>query len=403
MTLFAYTARAGDGSLVESRVEAPTKGAVAAELLRTGITPVQIEEIGENQPAEFHLRKPRVLEEDQIFFCRQMYRLSRAGVPLVRAITGIAESTRNPALSEVLQDVIDALQSGRGLSESLRAHPKAFPSLFVSILSVGENTGQLDAAFDQMAKYLERDRENRRRIQTAMRYPMIVVGSIGAAMAVVNIWVIPAFAKAFAEFGAELPLATRILIASSNFMVAYWPHLLAAGGCVYALVKSFLSTPEGRLGWDRARLRIPVIGTILHRGTLARFSRSLAATTNAGVPILNGLDVVAGAMDNAHLTDRLADMSSRIERGETMTRAASACGIFDSMVLQMMAVGEETGTLNEMLEEIADTYEAEVEYDLKRLSELIEPMLIVGVAGVVVVLALGVYLPMWNLAGAALH
>ncbi len=403
MTQFAYTGRSTDGTLVQSRVDAATKSAVAAELLRTGVTPVSIEEVSENAPTEFHFRKPRVLEEDQIFFCRQMYRLARAGVPLVRAITGIAESTRNPALSEVLQEVIEALQGGRGLSEALRAHPKAFPSLFVSILGIGENTGQLDAAFEQMGHYLEADRENRRRIQTAMRYPMIVVGSIGAAMAVVNIWVIPAFARAFAEFGAELPLATRILIASSNFMVSYWPHLLLAAGGVYALVKSFLNTPEGRLAWDRARLRIPVIGSILHRGTLARFSRSLAATTNAGVPVLNGLDVVAGAMDNAYLTDRLADMSSRVERGETLTRAASACGIFDSMVLQMMAVGEETGTLNEMLEEIADTYESEVEYDLTRLSELIEPMLIVGVAGVVVVLALGVYLPMWNLAGAALH
>jgi len=303
----------------------------------------------------------------------------------------------------VLLEVIEALRGGRELSEALRAHPKVFPNLFVNIIAVGENTGLLDQAFHQMGLYLDRDRENRRRVKTAMRYPIMVFGTIGVALVIVNIWVIPAFAKAFSEFGADLPWATRVLIASSDFFVAYWPHLLVLSIAGYLLARSFVNTPEGRLAWDGARLRIPVVGSILYRGTLARFAQSFAVVLNAGVPVLRGLDIVSAAMENAFLTGRLGEMSQAVERGETLTRAAAACGIFDPMVLQMMAVGEETGTLTEMFQEVAETYESEVEFDLKRLSELIEPMMILGVAGVVLILALGVYLPMWNLAGAALR
>lgn len=404
MTLFAYTARTTDGSLVQAKVDGPSKASVAADLLRTGVTPVRIEELDANGGgAEISFRRQRVTQDDLIFFCRQMYRLVRSGVPLVRGMTGLAESTRNTAFRSVLEDLIEALRGGRELSEALRVHPKVFSPLFVSILHVGENTGNLDESFHQMGRYLDLDRENGRRIQAAMRYPMIVMGTVAAAMVVVNVWVIPAFAAAFKEFGAELPWATLFLIATSDFTVAYWPHLLGGLVALVLLARSFVGTQEGRLLWDRARLRIPVVGDVVYRGTLARFARSFSVTMSAGVPILKALDLVSGSLDNTHLSRQLTEMSQNVERGETLTRAAAACGIFDPLVLQMMAVGEETGTLNEMLAEIAETYESEVEFDLQRMSELVEPMLIVGVAGVVLVLALGVYLPMWNLAGAALR
>jgi len=402
--LFAYTARGADGKLVEARLEASSRAEVASELVRSGRTPIRIEAVeAEPEPQELRLRKRRIGQDDLILFCRQMHRLSHAGVPLIRGLTGLAESTRNASLRRVLEDLIDALRGGRELSEALRAHPKVFPALFTSIIGVGENTGRLDTAFEQMAHYLEFDRENRRRMKTAMRYPMVVLGTIGAALIVVNVWVIPAFAAAFAEFGAELPWATRLLIGFSSFLISWWPLLLAGAAGAILGVRSFVGTPEGRLIWDRLRLRLPIVGSIVYRGTLARFARSFSITSASGVPILSALEVVSGALDNAYLTSRLADLVHSVERGETLTRAAAATGIFDALVLQMMAVGEETGMLSEMFQEISDTYESEVEYDLKRMSELIEPLLILGVAGVVLVLALGVYLPMWNLAGAALH
>lgn len=403
MTLFAYKARDRDGRLVEAQLDAISKGAVASDLVSSGVTPIRIDAVPEAARSRPVGRSKKITRDDLIFFSRQMHRLARAGIPLVRGLTGLAESTRNPSFGAVMFDILEALRSGRELSEALREHPKVFPPLFVSIIGVGENTGKLDDAFAQMARYLELDRENRRRIKTAMRYPMMVIGTIAGALVVVNIWVIPAFAKAFSEFGAELPWATRAIIASSDLMVNFWPHMLLVAGGLFFLARSFVSTPGGRLYWDRLRLRIPIVGNVLYRATLARFARSFAVTSGAGVPILRTLDIVAGALDNAHMTQQLGALASSVERGETLTRAASASGIFDPLVLQMMAVGEETGTLNEMFVEIAETYEGEVEYELKNLSELIEPLLILGVAAIVLVLALGVYLPMWNLAGAALH
>ncbi|MCP5058602.1 MAG: type II secretion system F family protein [bacterium] len=406
MALFAYTARGHDGALIEAKYDAASPAEVAAFVRDSGATPVRIEatrESSENRPSrEISLRRKRVTQEDLIFFCRQMHRLARAGVPIVRSITGLAESTRNPAFREVLVDMLEGLRSGRELSESLAFHPEVFSRLFLSIVQIGENTGQLDDAFEQMGKYLEGDRENKRRVKAALRYPMIVISAIFGALVVVNMWVIPAFAQAFDELGADLPWATKLIMTSSKWTVAYWPYGVGILGALGLAVRAFLKTPEGRLSWDRAKLKIPLVGFIEFRATLARFARGFAVTSRAGVPMLETLRIIAGALDNEFIAERVQSLGQNIEHGETLTRAAAASEVFDPLVLQMMAVGEETGMLTEMFVEIAETYESEVEYELKRLTESIEPILIVGVGGIVLLMALGIYLPMWNLAGAAL-
>ncbi len=406
MALFAYTARGRDGALIEAQIDALSSADAAAQVRESGAIPVRIQQAEERAAATgqggIRLRRRRVTQEDLIFFCRQMHRLARAGVPIVRSITGLAESTRNPAFREILLDMLEGLRSGRELSDTLVQHPGIFPRLFVSVVQIGENTGQLDDAFQQMGRYLEDDRENRRRVKTALRYPMIVISAIVGALVVVNMWVIPAFARAFGELGAELPWATRLIMTTSSWTVAYWPYGLTLLAGLGLLTRAFIRTDEGRLAWDRAKLRIPLVGYIQYRAILARFARAFAVTSRAGVPMLETLRITAGALDNAFLSERIRGLGQSIEHGETLTRAAAASDVFDPLVLQMMAVGEETGMLTDMFVEIAETYEGEVEYELKRLAESIEPILIVGVGGIVLLMALGIYLPMWDLAGAAL-
>jgi MSHA biogenesis protein MshG len=219
-------------------------------------------------------------------------------------------------------------------------------------------------------------------------------------MVVINVFVIPAFARVFQSFNAELPWATRLLISTSEFTVAYWPFLLVGAAVAAALLRGYVQTQQGRLLWDRFKLKVPAIGNIIERATLARYAQSVAMTFSAGVPAVEALKVVARAADNEYLAAKLSGVRTAVERGESLSRAATASGIFTPLILQMMTVGEETGRIAEMHLQIAESYEAEVDYDLKRLSDAIEPILIVGIGAVVLVLALGVYLPMWDMSTA---
>lgn len=235
-----------------------------------------------------------------------------------------------------------------------------------------------------------------------MRYPSFVLIAIVAAMVVINLVVIPAFAKVYAGFHAELPLLTQILIGMSNFMVRFWPLLLAATvGAAFGL-RMYIQSPNGKYKWDKFKLRIPVVGEIVKKATLARFMRSLALAAKSGVPIVQGLSVVAKVVDNDYIAQRIEQMRDGVERGETILRTASAAGVFTPVVLQMIAVGEETGAMDELLEEIAGMYDQDVEYQVKNLSAQIEPFLIIAIGGMVLVLALGVFLPIWDLGQVAL-
>ncbi len=385
-------------------MEGATPEAVASQLLATGVVPVRIapvEEDGEEAPSlPLAILTERVSAEDRIVFCRHMYRLSKAGIPIVRAMNGLADSTRNRAFARILRAVCESLRSGHELSDALALHPRVFSTLFVAVIRVGENTGRLEEAFGQIGSYLELDRETRKRIKAATRYPKLVLLAIGAAMVLINLFVIPSFVKTFEGLGAELPWATRVLIATSNFTVAHWHHLLLLGLGAAVAVRLWLRTSDGRLRWHRAKLRIPIVGSIVERATLARYARSFAMTFTAGVPVIQTLQIVARAVDNDWIASGIRAMQSGIERGETLARAAAASGLFDPLMLQMIAVGEESGALGDMHREVAETYESEVDYDLKRLSDNLEPLLIVGIGAVVLVLALGVYLPMWDLATA---
>lgn len=401
MPLFQYKARDARGGSVSGQIEAGSADAVASQLLNAGITPI---DIAETQPKRDvwgellrRLGSGRPSLDELLLFCRQMYTLTHAGVPIVRGLTGLAETTRNVMLADALHRMRAELESGRDLSGAMGQHPQIFSQLMISMIRVGENTGQLDEAFAQLAQYLEQDRDTRARIKTALRYPIFVLVFIGVAIGVVNVLVIPAFASVFAGMNAELPWQTKLLISVSDFSVAYWPHMLGALTAFVFGARTYVRTPNGRYRWDRLKLRLPIVGSIILRSTLARFSRTFAMTTRSGVPLIQSLGVVARAVDNDYVAERVTNMRNGVERGDTLTRTAAATGLFTPLILQMLSVGEETGQVENMMDEVAGFYEREVDYELKNISSAIEPILIVAVGLLVLVLALGVFLPMWDI------
>jgi len=404
MPLFSYKGRDAGGKVVEGSVDGVNQGAIASDLITRGITPVTIAERKEEIQLENKLNaffeKKTVSLDELIIFCRQMYSLSKAGVPILRALKGLAESSHSPVLGRVVVEIKEDIETGHELSKSVAKHNRIFPPIFVAMVQVGENTGRLDEGFKHISEYLEMERETKKRIKQATRYPTMVVCALLAALLVINFFVIPSFAQVFSQLKTELPLPTRILMASSEFLLEYW-WLLLAGivGAGFGLNR-YIKTDEGKVKWDRMKLKIPLIGGIFTRVTLTRFSRAFAMMLDAGVPILQTLNVTARAVGNEYMAEQVRGMRDGIERGESFSRTATASGMFTPLVLQMIAVGEESGSIDTMLVEVADFYESEVDYDLKRLSDAIEPILIVGLAGIVLVLALGVFLPVWELSTA---
>ena len=338
-----------------------------------------------------------------MLFSRQMHTLLKAGVPIMRALAGLQESAQNPVFARILQSLRESLDSGRELSAALRLHPKVFSPFYVSMVQVGEMTGLLDETFMRLYGHLEFEKEMNERIKSALRYPMFVVIAMAIAIVVVNVLVIPAFAKVFAGFNTELPLMTRILMGFSNFMIDYWLLITAAiiGG-VFGF-RRYINTTAGRFQWDKYKLELPIAGKIILKSTLARFARSLALAFKSGIPILQGLGVVSLVVDNAYMRNRIEHMRDGVERGESILRTAITSEVFTPTVLQMIAVGEETGDMDGLMFEIAGMYEREVEYEIKTLAQQIEPIMIVALGVLVLILALGIFLPMWDLGKAALH
>lgn len=402
MPQFAYRGRSARGDLVTGKLEAADSGAVADQLLSTGITPVDIQASASSAAGPdwdwlVRATAPKVSLVDLMLFSRQMHTLLKAGVPILRALAGLQESAINTTLRAVIADLRVSLDAGRELSSAMRQHPAVFTTFYVSLVQVGEATGQLEEAFDRLYGYLEFEQDIRERIKTALRYPAIVVGVIGIAIAIVNFVVIPVFAKIFEANKVALPLLTRVLIWTSDFFLAFWPALAGLMALsVFAFV-TYTRTPQGRYAWDRFKLRIPVAGRIIFKATLARFARGFSIAMRAGVPIVQGLTVVAAVADNVYLARRIEQMREGVERGESLLRTAVAAGVFSPVVLQMVAVGEETGELDSLLAEIADMYEREVDYDVKNLSANIEPIITIALGVLVLILALGVFLPMWDL------
>lgn len=401
MPNFNYSARDTRQQLITGMLEAATPGHVADWLLHSGMTPVAIAPVQEVQDAGEVLAKlfkrDRIKPIELMMFTRQMVTLSRAGIPILRALRGLESSATRPAIADLMRDLHASLDTGLDLSQAMAKRDDVFDAFYVSMIRVGEQTGRLEEIFLNLFHHLEFQKFMREQVKTALRYPTFVVLAMVGAVVVINLFVIPAFAKVFENMRAELPLMTRILLGSSKFTLAWWPAILAAAGaCVFA-ARSFVATEGGRLMWDRLKLRMPVAGSLVRKGVLAQATRSLALVFKSGVPVVQGLTLCAAVVENAHISKALAGMRSAVEHGDTLLSASSKAEVFTPMVLQMVMVGEESGTIGEMLEEIGGMYQQEVEYELKTLSSKIEPILIVVLGCMLLVLALGVFLPMWDM------
>ncbi|QEY12687.1 type II secretion system F family protein [Cellvibrio sp. KY-YJ-3] len=401
MAVYEFKGRNAEGRLITGQVDASSQDAAVNQLLGRGITPVDISEFIEQLSfSERFVRatnRGRVEKVELIMFCRQMHTISRAGIPLVKGLRGLSASLRNYAFQQALNDVVERLEAGVELSTAMRAHPKIFDNLFVSLVSVGENSGRLDLVFKQLSEYMERDLETIKSIKTALRYPSFVLIAISIAIVVINVKVIPAFANLFATFGADLPLPTRILIGISDFFVDFWLYLLLIISALVAWVYHYIKTPEGSRVWGRKKLKLIIVGDIIERASLARYARSFGLMLNAGLPLSNALELSARAVDNPYLGDKIRGIRAGVERGEGLFQTHLVSGMFTPLVLQMISVGEESGQVDALLAEVAAFYESEVEYDVKQLSDRIEPIMIVIMAGFVTVLALGIFLPMWDM------
>ncbi|MFD0913560.1 type II secretion system F family protein [Methylophilus luteus] len=401
MPVFDYKGRSEDGLLVSGTQEASDLDALGTALMLSKITPIEIKQRAAVAVA-LNLFEEKVTDLDVMLFSRQMFTLLKAGIPIMRALTGIQSSVGNAKLARVVGQLRVSLDSGRELSLALAEHPKVFDSFYISMIRVGETTGNLDNIFARLAEHIEFERFMRGQIKSALRYPLFVMTAMAIAIIVINIMVIPQFEKVFASMHADLPFITKILIGFSSFMRNYWFVLIAmVAGAVWTF-KSYVSTAAGRSNWDRIKMRIPIAGKIIFKGTMARFARSFALSTRSGLPILSALRLVSQTVENDYISVKILSMSTGIERGETILRTATQTGVFNPLVLQMIAVGEESGSLDELMQEIADMYQADVEYDVKTLGAQIEPIMIMFLGALVLVLALGVFLPIWDMSSVML-
>lgn len=407
MAVYAWRGRNAHGELVQGQLEAATENGVADQLIAIGVAPVQIAPVAPTTQASkdnwwARLQRAPVVVDDVLIFSRQMYTLNKAGVPILRAFAGLEASSTKPAMVDLLRDIRSSLDQGRELSAALARHQDIFGAFYIAMIRVGEMTGRLTEVFLRLNEHMEFERDVRERIKQAMRYPIFVMIAMLIAVVILNIFVIPVFAKVFAGFNAELPLITRGLLGFSSWMLTWWPLLLLAVLGLWLLVRAYLRTPKGRYAWDKRKLKLPIVGEIILKATLARFARSFALSSQSGVPLVQGLTVVAQTVDNAYIGSRIEQMRDGIERGESISRCAAATSVFTPVVLQMINVGEETGELDNLLFEIAGMYERETDYNIKGLSAAIEPILLAVIAVLVLLLALGVFLPLWNMGQAAM-
>lgn len=407
MPAFSYSGRNSAGEKISGQLEAESTEAAATLLMQQQVIPVDISPISLNRSIlhdlKQRLRRVKVSDLDLMFFSRQMHTLLRSGIPILSALKNLADSSENTHLQETLLQIHTELGSGLELSAALRQHGDVFPPLFASIVEVGESTGQLDRSFELLASYIDKERELSNNIRSALRYPTIVIGVIGVAMFVINILVIPAFADVFNSFHTELPFVTRVLIGVSDFTIEHGYLMLVLLLAAIYLVRSYLQTEQGRRQWHGYKIRLPLIGHIIFKAILGRFANTLAMCIKAGIPWHSTFTIVSKTTDNDVIATRILQIRDLIEQGSSITQATSESGLFPPLVLQMIQIGEQTGSLDTLIAEVGEYYEREVAYKVKTLNDALEPLLLFIVGMIVLVLALGVFMPMWSMGQAALH
>lgn len=404
MPEYRYTARDKSGSKVSGLREATSAESLAEQLQTEKLIPLDIHPIdlktSDKPVSRFALPifEEKVPQKELQMFCRQMFTLLKAGIPIITTVTRLTETTRNKQLVAALNDVLTTLNQGRSLSVGLSKCPKVFSEFFVNLVKVGESSGQLDKTFLYLAEYVELEVDTKKKIKTAFRYPKMVIFSVLIAILIINAFVIPAFSQLFESFQGTLPLPTRILMATSQFILSYWYILLGSALAMVIGFRYWSNSPKGKIQWAKFKLHVPIMGWIVHRITLTRFSKLLAMVLRSGLTAVEGIELVGASTNDAYFAQKIKMTSDLVARGNTIAGAISQTQLFPPLMVQMIALGEESGNIDTLLDEVADFYQRELMYDLAHLSEAIEPILLLVVGAIVLVLALGVFLPMWNMA-----
>jgi type IV pilus assembly protein PilC len=395
MATFTYTARAFNGDLRTATIDASSRDDVISQLRKQRLSVVKID-----QDAAKKIGKGSIKTRDVVIFTRQFSTMINSGLPLVQALTILAEQTDNKALAEVTKKVVFDVESGNTVADALSKHPRAFTNLYVNMVAAGEAGGILDTILMRLATFLEKNDALVRKVKGAMIYPTVIMSVAGIAVVVLLIFVIPVFAGMFASAGQALPLPTRIVIAASGFLKAYWWVIGAIGITGGYLGKKYYATNNGKLVIDRFMLRVPVLGDVLRKSAVSRFTRTLGTLISSGVSILEGLEITAKTAGNRVIQDAIMQSRSSIAGGDTIAQPLQKSKVFPPMVISMIAVGEQTGGLDEMLSKIADFYDEEVDAAVSNLLSLLEPIMIVFLGVVVGGMVVAMYLPIFDMVNA---
>ncbi|NCQ51584.1 type II secretion system F family protein [archaeon] len=391
MSTFSYKAKNKLSENVSGDIDGASENEVAETLIKSGLYPFFIEE------KKIDTEKSSNVKFNILIFTRQLYVLVRSGVPIVRALKTLEVSSESKEMREMFRDIKSSLDSGYEIYIALQKHPDKFPPFYVNMVRVGELAGQLEAVLEELYKFLDFEQDIKGRAKAALRYPMFVLVAIVLALSVMMIFVIPTFASVYKGFHAELPLPTRVLIGTSNFVMNYGLLLIFAITSSIYMFLSYIKTDLGQYWWDKFKFSIPLVGKIVKKSVLARFTKSFSLSLKSGIPIVQSLNNMQYVMENSYFSKHVESMRESIERGNTLYGSMKNTGVFEPLVLEMFSTGEEAGELEVMCDEISNMYDKEIDFELKNLSSYIEPIMLVFIGGLVLVMALGMFLPIWDL------
>jgi type IV pilus assembly protein PilC len=399
MGTFTYTARAFNGDLRTATIDAPSRDDVIAQLRKQRLSVVKIDQDASSKKGGGRFAKP-IKTRDVVIFTRQFSTMINSGLPLVQALTILAEQTDNKSLAEVTKKVVFDVESGNTVADALSKHPKAFTNLYVNMVAAGEAGGILDTILMRLATFLEKNDALVRKVKGAMIYPSVIMSVAAIAIIVLLLFVIPVFESMFASVGQALPLPTRIVIGASRFLKSYWWIVFGGMAGAAFLLRRYYASNNGKLVIDRLMLKMPVLGDVLRKSAVSRFTRTLGTLISSGVSILEGLEITAKTAGNRVIQDAIMASRASIAGGDTIAQPLQKSKVFPPMVISMIAVGEQTGGLDEMLSKIADFYDEEVDAAVSNLLSLLEPIMIVFLGVVVGGMVVAMYLPIFDMINA---
>ena len=399
MPLFEYTAKnATNGQIMKGQMQAQTRDEVVGHIRKNRMILVNIREAPKQ--VKFSLGQPGIKTRDVVIFTRQFATMINSGLPLVQSLSILAAQTENKALKEVTKQVVFDVEAGNTLADAFSRHPKAFSGLFVNMVAAGEAGGILDTILIRLATFLEKNDALIRKVKSAMIYPAVIMSVAAIAITVLLIFVIPVFQSMFASVNMELPLPTRVVIGLSEFLIGYWWAIIAAVAGAVFLIRQYYATPDGHKNIDRMMINSPVLGDVIRKSAVSRFTRTLGTLISSGVSILDGLEITAKTSGNRVIHDAVMESRASIAGGETIAAPLERSKVFPPMVISMIAVGEQTGGLDEMLTKIADFYDEEVDVAVGALLSLMEPVMIVVLGVVVGGMVVAMYLPIFDMMNA---